>query len=115
FWPRYEHIIRKGAGLGYAPTDADADIYDRRHAHCDVLVVGAGPAGLAAALAAGRAGARVILADEQNEFGGNLLSAGEQIDGLAATDWVAKARAELAALPEVRLLPRATVFGYYDH
>src|SRR5699024_10535684 len=68
-----------------------------------------------AALAAGRAGARVILADEQNEFGGNLLSAGEQIDGLAATDWVAKARAELAALPEVRLLPRATVFGYYDH
>lgn len=115
FWPRYEHIIRKGAGLGYAPTEPDVDVYDKRHAHCDVLVAGAGPAGLAAALAAGRNGARVILVDEQNEFGGSLLSSHEQIDGVPATEWVAKAHAELAAMPEVRLLPRATVFGYYDH
>ena len=74
FWRRYEHYIRKGAGLGTAPAEPDPDRYDKMNAHCDVLVVGGGPAGLAAALAAGNAGARVILADEQNEFGGSLLS-----------------------------------------
>ena len=57
-----------------APAEPDPDRYDKMHAHCDVLVVGAGPAGLMAALAAGRAGARVILADEQNELGGSLLA-----------------------------------------
>ncbi|MEE8172217.1 MAG: 2Fe-2S iron-sulfur cluster-binding protein, partial [Alphaproteobacteria bacterium] len=67
FWPRYEKVIRKGAGLGTAPEAPDHNIYDKRHQHCDVLVVGGGPAGLSAALAAGRAGARVILADEQAE------------------------------------------------
>ena len=73
-WKRYEHYIRKASGLGTAPTAADPDRYDRMNAHCDVLVVGGGPAGLAAALAAGNAGARVMLVDEQSEFGGNLLS-----------------------------------------
>ncbi len=73
FWMRYEHFIRKASGLGVAPDDPDPDVYDKMNAHCDVLVVGGGPAGLAAAWAAGRAGARVILADEQQEFGGSLL------------------------------------------
>ena len=114
-WKHYEHVIRAGAGLGYAPDDADADRYDRINAHCDVLVVGAGPAGLSAALAAGHSGARVILADEGSEFGGSLLSAAEHIDGAPSTHWIARVRAELAAMPEVTLLPRATVFGYYDH
>ena len=114
-WKHYEHVIRAGAGLGYAPDDADADRYDRINAHCDVLVVGAGPAGLSAALAAGYSGARVILADEGSEFGGSLLSAAEHIDGAPSTHWIARVRAELAAMPEVTLLPRATVFGYYDH
>src|SRR6218665_3227895 len=83
--------------------------------HCDVLVVGGGAAGLAAALAAGRAGARVILADEQEEFGGQLLDSRESLDGRPATDWVAKALVELKAMPEVLLLPRSTVNGYHDH
>lgn len=115
FWERYETIIRRGAGLGFAPDSPDPDTYDKRFAHCDVLIAGAGPAGLAAALAAGRAGARVILADEQNEPGGSLLGNRDQIQSAPAMDWVAQARAELEAMPEVTFLPRTTVFGYYDH
>ncbi|MEE3637096.1 FAD/NAD(P)-binding oxidoreductase, partial [Pseudomonas sp. AL 58] len=83
--------------------------------HCDVLVVGGGPAGLAAALAAGRSGARVILADEQEEFGGSLLDTRESLDGKPAAEWVAAAVAELKDMREVTLLPRATVNGYHDH
>ncbi len=115
FWRRYEFFIRWMAGLGSAPTEPDPDVYEKLHAHCDVLVVGGGPAGLAAALAAGRTGARVILADEQNELGGSLLGTREEIDGKPALEWVAAAAAELGDLDQVRVLDRATVFGYYDH
>jgi sarcosine oxidase subunit alpha len=115
-WMRYEAVIRRAAGLGTAPREPDPDRYDKTHAHCDVLVVGAGPAGLAAALAASRSGARVILADEQAEMGGSLLAATDRtVEGGSAASWVAAALAELASLPEVRLLPRTTAFGYYDH
>ncbi|MEX6500429.1 sarcosine oxidase subunit alpha [Pseudomonas zhanjiangensis] len=114
-WLTYEKYIRKAAGLGRAPKENDPDSYDYMNQHCDVLVVGAGPAGLAAALAAGRSGARVILADEQEEFGGSLLSTRETLDGKPASDWAAKAIAELEKMPEVTLLPRSTVNGYHDH
>lgn len=114
-WLTYEKYIRKAAGLGRSPKENDPDIYDYMNQHCDVLVVGAGPAGLAAALAAGRSGARVILADEQEEFGGSLLSTREMLDDKPAADWAAKAIAELQTMPEVTLLPRATVNGYHDH
>lgn len=116
FWMKYELIIRRMAGLGKSPTEPDPDRYDKLYAHCDALVVGSGPAGLAAALAAGRAGARVILVDEQQEFGGSLLHDRQAvIDGKPAADWVASAVAELAAMPEVTLLPRTVAFAYYDH
>ena len=114
-WMRYEAVIRSAAGLGRAPEQPDPDVYDKMHAHCDVLVAGAGPAGLAAALAAGRSGARVILADEQPEPGGALLGARDRIDDGPATDWVAGGVAELAAMDHVRLLPRTQVFAYFDH
>jgi len=114
-WTTYEHFIRNAAGMGKAPGEGDPDRYDKMHRHCDVLVVGAGPAGLAAALATARAGARVILADEDSELGGNLLSSEEYIDGTEASEWLKAAQAELASMPEVTLLPRTTVFGYYDH
>ena len=114
-WMQYERLIRRSAGLGRAPETNDPDRYDTRHVHCDVLVAGGGPAGLAAALAAGRGGARVILADEQCEFGGALLGLRREIGGAPAAEWVAATRAELAAMDAVRLLPRATVFGYFDH
>ncbi len=94
----YEPAIRRAAGLGVAPEDPDPDHYGFEHRHCEVAVVGAGPAGLAAALAAARAGARVILFDEQAEFGGSLLAETQAtIDGRSAAEWVASAVAELAA------------------
>jgi sarcosine oxidase, subunit alpha len=113
-WPRrfwqslYEPLIRRMAGIGSAPREPDSERYDKMHAHCDVLVVGGGPAGLAAALAAARSGARVVLADEQNEFGGSLLSSKGE------TDWLNRVFEELKAKSDVTLLPRTTVFGYYD-
>jgi sarcosine oxidase subunit alpha len=114
-WLTYEKYIRKAAGLGRSPKENDPDSYDYLNQHCDVLVVGGGAAGLAAALAAGRSGARVILADEQEEFGGHLLDSRETLDGKPAADWVAKVIAELQKMPEVTLLPRSTVHGYHDH
>ncbi len=115
FWTKvYEPLIRSAAGLGKAPEAPDPDTYASRFAHCDVLVVGAGPAGLAAALAAGRSGAAVLLCDEQAELGGSLLSEPEAaIDGRSAWDWLADAKAALAAMPNVTLLPRTTAIGYY--
>ena len=118
FWDRvYEPVIRKAAGLGEAPEVGDADRYSNRHAHCDVLVVGAGPAGLAAALAASADGQRrVILADEGAEAGGALLNdATSKIDGKPAMAWVTEAVATLDARENVVILPRTTAFGYYNH
>jgi sarcosine oxidase subunit alpha len=121
-WPRtawknfYEPIIRRAAGLGDAPTEADPDRYSQRYAHCDVLVIGAGPAGLAAALAAANSGARVILCDEQTEFGGSLLSDTQaEIEGSSGRDWTRQTVAILAQNPRVSLLPRTTAFGYFPH
>src|SRR5579863_4875873 len=123
-WPRrawralYEPRIRAAAGLGRAPTQPDPDRYASRYAHCDVLVVGAGPAGLAAAAAAAAAGARVMVCDEQHEFGGSLLSDGPRtapnIGDRPAARWLNETLTELAAR-EVTLLPRTTAFGYFPH
>lgn len=114
-WETYEKFIRRAAGLGRAPQAADPDRYENINQHCDVLVVGSGPAGLMAALAAGRSGARVIFADEQSEMGGALLSSKESINGRPAAKWVSDVLDELATMPEVMLLPRSTVNGYHDH
>lgn len=110
----YEPIIRRAAGLGRAPALPDPDHYTSRFAHCEVLIVGAGPAGLAAALAASESGARVILCDEQSELGGSLLSEAEaDIDGRTASEWLAAAVAKLSACVRVTLLPRTQAFGYF--
>jgi sarcosine oxidase subunit alpha len=121
-WPKkawktlYEPVIRRAAGLGEAPTLPDPDRYAQRYAHCDVLVVGAGPAGIAAALAAAARGARVMLCDEQAEFGGSLLGDGAaRIEGQDPLSWVEKSLAALALNPRVTLLPRTTAFGYFPH
>ncbi len=114
-WLRYEHFIRKASGLGETPRENDPDRYQHSHRHCDVLVVGGGVAGLSAALAAGRAGARVIIADEQSELGGLTLASRAQIDGIDACQWIEAAVSELRDMPEVILLARSTVFGYHDY
>jgi methylglutamate dehydrogenase subunit C len=115
FWEKvYEPIIRRAAGLGSASMEADPDSYEKAHAFCDVLVIGGGPAGLAAARSAGRAGARVILADEDFLIGGRLNGDRREIDGLSAIAWARQAEAELLSLPEVRIMRRTTVFGVYD-
>ena len=120
-WPNvawkklYEPIIRRAAGLGTASNEPDPDHYSTRFAHCDVLVVGSGPAGLSAALSAARTGARVILCDEQSEFGGSLLSElHATVDGKPAAQWVEETVAELAGLSgTVTLLARTQAFGYF--
>jgi heterotetrameric sarcosine oxidase alpha subunit len=115
FWERvYEPVIRRAAGLGRLATLPDPDHYDREHGFCDLLVIGGGPAGLAAALAAGRAGLRVILANEDFQFGGRLLSEQHRINDLAGDAWTNQAVEELASLPNVRMLSRTTVVSAYD-
>ena len=119
-WPRafwdglYEPVIRAAAGLGRAPTEPDPDHYAARYAHCEVLVVGAGPAGLAAAREAAKAGGRVILVDEGSEPGGSLLTTpGAEVDGRAAWAFLAATLAELAEAG-VTILTRTTAIAY-DH
>jgi len=115
FWERvYEPIIRRAAGLGALSGAADVARYDQAFAHCDLLVIGAGPAGLMAALTAARAGVDVILADEDARMGGRLLAENEPLDGEAAHIWVDRIVAELAAMDNVRLMSRTTVTGVYD-
>ncbi|MCO4846700.1 MAG: sarcosine oxidase subunit alpha family protein [Yoonia sp.] len=115
FWERvYEPIIRRAAGLGGLSGKADSETYEKAFAFCDVLVIGAGPAGLMAALVAGEAGADVILAEEDCALGGRLLSEVEQIDRRPAMDWVADTEARLHAMPNVRVMTRTAVTGAYD-
>jgi sarcosine oxidase subunit alpha len=103
------------SGLGVLDPEPDAAAYDKKFVHTDVLVIGAGPSGLAAALSAARSGARVIVLDEQPELGGSLLaSRTEQVDGKPAMEWVGEAAATLAATPEVTVLTRTAAFGSYD-
>ena len=115
FWERvYEPFIRGAAGLGRAAGEVDPDHYEQAYAFCDILVIGAGPSGLAAALSAGRSGARVILCDEDFRLGGRLLGDRREIGGKAGYAWAEQAIAELSSMPDVRLMNRTTVFGMYD-
>jgi methylglutamate dehydrogenase subunit C len=110
----YEPAIRRAAGLGRASVEPDPDTYEKAFAFCDVLIIGAGPAGLAAALAAASSGARVILCDEDFLLGGRLNSERREIDGMRGHSWTRQVEAELLANAEVRVLRRTTVFGTYD-
>jgi heterotetrameric sarcosine oxidase alpha subunit len=116
FWERlYEPAIRRAAGLGRLSVQADPDSYDKGFLHCDLLVIGAGAAGLSAALTAARAGARVILADEDHRLGGRLLAESYLLDGAPASDWIAALEAEFTSLANLRVMRRTTVWGGFDH
>src|SRR4029079_6571855 len=115
FWEKiYEPAIRRAAGLGRAAGAPDPDHYEKANAFCDVLVIGAGPVGLSAALAAARSGARVILAEEDFRLGVRLLPERSNIDGRPALEGVKAAEVELASFPDCRIMTRTTVFGVYD-
>ena len=110
-WHLFEPFIRGAAGLGRVPGNgAWEPLSESRHGNCDILVVGAGPAGLAAALVAGRSGASVILVDDGDAPGGRLAKDGSDPQGWASAAW-----AELAAKRNVRLLGRSTAWGYHEH
>ncbi len=114
-WMFYERFIRKAGGLGESPQVEDEATYVHQNIHCDVFIAGGGVAGLAAALSAGRSGARVILAELQPQLGGAAHRQTATIDGQSASAWVRAAEAELATMPEVRIIRRGVVFGYHDH
>ncbi|WP_295080328.1 sarcosine oxidase subunit alpha family protein [Tabrizicola sp.] len=116
FWEKlYEPIIRRAAGLGSVTREEDPDNYDKGFLHCDLLVIGAGPTGLMAALTAGRAGKRVILADEDFRMGGRLNAETYAVGDLQGADWAAGVVAELSSMPNLRLMTRTTVVGAFDH
>ncbi len=115
FWERvYEPLIRRAAGLGRLSGERDPDPCEKAFAFCDLLVIGAGPAGLMAALTAGRAGARVILAEEDFVLGGRLNAERLEVGAQVGANWATEVAAELAAMPNVRVMTRTTVTGAYD-
>ncbi len=113
-WLRYEHYIRSAAGMGRAALAPDPDRYEHQYAHCDVLVIGGGVAGLAAARRAAQTGARVIVCQQSPRFGGAAIEGDATIEARPAPQWIAETIATLASHPDVRLLPRTTAYGYYD-
>lgn len=116
FWEKvYEPIIRRAAGLGTLSHEPDPDSYDKGFLHCDVLIIGAGPSGLSAALTAGKSGANVVLADEDFALGGRLNADTGTFADEEGSAWAAKTVAELQSMPNVRVMSRTSVIGAYDH
>jgi sarcosine oxidase subunit alpha len=113
-WLRYEHYIRRAAGMGRAAVEADPDRYEHQYAHCDVLVIGGGVAGLAAAQTAARSGVRVIVCQQAPLFASKTADEQRYEGDDAAREWLTQVRHELADQPHVTLLPRTTAYGYYD-
>ncbi len=114
-WMKYEEVIRHSAGLGKSPMDKDPNRYDHQHTYCDVLVVGGGATGIAAARAAADTGAEVMLVDERAHWGGTLCEDQQTIDDLNTADWLSQTIDTLQQYKNVRLLKRTTVTGYYHH
>lgn len=111
----FEPIIRQSAGLGQVPKEADADRYEYAYGFADILVVGGGIAGLQAALAVAKAGARVILLEQNAHFGGRAPVDGDVIDGKPAGDWVSASVQALSAMDNVTVMSRTMAVGVYDH
>ena len=116
-WMTYEAVIRKAAGLGRSPKEPDTETYDHMNHHTDVMVVGAGPSGLCAAMAAAKTGVDVMLVDNHSKAGGEITAraTAQLIDGVPATQWVESAMAELKRMPNVKVLLNTLVNGCHDH
>ena len=117
-WRKYEYFIRKSAGLGKSPTEKDPDKYDHKYYHCDVLIVGGGPAGITAALIAAKSGKKILLVDEKPEIGENLLSSSKEnikINDLSPTEWIKDKCKELSNFKNIKILNRTTVSAYNNY
>jgi len=117
-WETYEYFIRKSAGLGVSPTERDPDLYDHKYYHCDVLIVGTGPAGLTAATIAANSGKKVLLVDERPEHGGSLLGSNNEItsiDNMSPKDWIEKTYSELLKNKNIKILNRTSVAAYHNY
>jgi sarcosine oxidase subunit alpha len=114
-WHWYEGAVRRMAGLGELPSDEDRNRYFHHNLHCDVLIAGAGPAGLAAALSAMGSGARVLLVEQDCELGGSLLGGAATVDGIDSGKWVSRAGFTLVNAPNVTVMTSSTVSAYYDN
>jgi len=117
-WEKYEHFIRRAAGLGKSPTENDPDIYDQKYYHCDVLIVGSGPAGLSAAKIAVKTGKKILLVDERPHFGGNLTLADEEltkINELKPSEWIKKTCSKLQNYKNIKILNRTSVAAYHNY
>ena len=115
FWPIYEFFIRKSAGLGRVPIHKDPDRYDKKHMHCDVLIVGAGVSGLASALVCARSGARVIIVDQRSRLGGSRFSDFVSIDNKSIKSWVSDIETQLSLMKDCRVLKNTTAVIHSDH
>ncbi len=114
-WRWYEGMVRRLAGLGHLPTGEDGNRYFHHNHHCDVLIVGAGPTGLAAALSLVNSEARVLLVEQDHELGGSLLAHSASINGIDSDLWLSQTRTALEDAPNVTIMTSSTVSAYYDH
>ena len=117
-WEKYEYFIRKSAGLGFSPTERDPDLYDHKYYHCDVLIIGSGPAGLAAATIAAKSQKKVLLVDEKPEHGGSLIGSNDnvtRINNKAPKEWVQKTFSELLKNKSIKILNRTSVAAYHNY
>jgi sarcosine oxidase, subunit alpha len=113
-WHAYEGFVRRLAGLGRIPEGPDPDRYEVHNRHCDVLIVGAGAAGLHAAAAAAAEGLRVVLVEQAREFGGRAAWDGSLIEGVPGARWTAEIAETLRVYPELRILTGTTAVGFHD-
>ena len=125
-WPRsgwhrfYEKVIRQFAGSGrirvkHIGSEDQPTRSDQRNRYCQILIIGSGPAGLNAALTCARNGVRVVLVEQEANFGGSQLWRKDSIGSLATDQWICDALDELREYPCVTLLSRTVAFGFYDH
>jgi len=117
-WEKYEYFIRKSAGLGKSPTERDPDIYDQTYYHCDILIIGGGPAGIVSALIAAKSGKKILFVDEKPQLGGDLLSSTInyiKINELSPIEWIREKYKELSNFKNVKILNRTSVSAYHNY